>query len=210
MLGAAVKKHLAQRGLAVDMFRTLAEADEATYTIEYAVILLDLSLPDGHGLNFLRSIRKRSIQTPVIIATAQDKISERIEGLNAGADDYLIKPYDLDELLARIHAAIRRSHGNVKPDYVCGPVAIDLSQRLASVTGQPVRLTAREWAVLEILVSKSGKIVSRADLESSLYDFDSETESNSVEVFVSRIRKKLGKDFVKTERGLGYRIAATQ
>lgn len=209
-LGEAVHKHLSQRGLAVDLFRTLDEAEEVSYTTEYSVILLDLSLPDGHGLSFLKSLRRRNVSTPVIIATARDKIAERIEGLNAGADDYLIKPYDLDELLARIQAAARRAKGNVRPDYVFGPVSIDFGQRLATIDEKPVKLTAREWAVLEVMVSQAGKLISRAELETKLYDFGAEIESNSIEVFISRIRKKLGKDFVTTERGLGYRISASQ
>lgn len=208
-LGDAVRSHLLNQGFAVDLFDTLVDSDAAIETAQYSVVLLDLSLPDGFGLDFLKRMRKAGNSTPVLIATARDRIAERIEGLNSGADDYLVKPYDLNELVARIRAAARRGQATLAADYENGTVTIDLGHRVARKEGKEVVLTAREWAVLDVLISLSGTLINRADMESKLYDFGAEIESNSIEVFVSRIRKKLGRDIIKTERGLGYRMGPT-
>jgi len=145
---------------------------------------------------------------PVIIATAQDQIAVRIEGLNAGADDYLVKPFDLSEMIARISAVTRRYTGDPNPAINIGPVSIDLALKLVTVAGEDAGITAREWAVLERLVRHRGAVVTKSEIEDSLYEFGAEIDSNAVEVYVSRLRKKLGREFVSTIRGLGYKAGS--
>ena len=205
-LGAAVQEHVRQAGHAVDWFQRLNLADAAMRTISYDALLLDLVLPDGKGLDFLRALRARRDAIPVVILTARDQISDRIEGLSAGADDYLVKPFDLDELIARLNAVARRYFGTTATARQFGPVEIELEARRARLDGVEVELTAREWAVLEVLVRRPNAIVSREQIEDALYAFEQEVESNAIEVYISRIRRKLGRDFVRTARGLGYRI----
>ncbi|HVE23596.1 MAG TPA: response regulator transcription factor [Acidocella sp.] len=205
-LGAAVEEHVRQAGHAVDWFQRLKLADAAMSTISYDALLLDLLLPDGRGLDFLRGLRARRDAIPVVILTARDQISDRIAGLSAGADDYLVKPFDLDELIARLNAVARRYFGTTSTAQQFGPVEIELEARLARLDGAEVELTAREWAVLEVLARRPNAIVSREQIEDALYAFEQEIESNAIEVYISRIRRKLGRDFVRTARGLGYRI----
>lgn len=205
-LGAAVEEHVRQAGHAVDWFQRLKLADAAMSTVSYDALLLDLLLPDGRGLDFLRGLRARRDAIPVVILTARDQISDRIAGLSAGADDYLVKPFDLDELIARLNAVARRYFGTTATVQRFGPVEIELEARLARLDGAEVELTAREWAVLEVLVRRPNAIVSREQIEDALYAFEQEIESNAIEVYISRIRRKLGRDFVRTARGLGYRI----
>jgi two-component system, OmpR family, response regulator len=205
-LGAAVQEHVRQAGHAVDWFQRLNLADAAMRTVSYDALLLDLLLPDGKGLDFLRALRARRDALPVVILTARDQISDRIEGLSAGADDYLVKPFDLDELIARLNAVARRYFGTTATARQFGPVEIELEARRARLDGVEVELTAREWAVLEVLVRRPNAIVSREQIEDALYAFEQEVESNAIEVYISRIRRKLGRDFVRTARGLGYRI----
>ncbi len=205
-LGAAVQEHVRQAGHAVDWFQRLGLADAAMRTVAYDALLLDLVLPDGRGLDFLRALRARRDAIPVVILTARDQISDRIEGLSAGADDYLVKPFDLDELIARLNAVARRYFGITATAQQFGPVEIALETRVARLDGGEVELTAREWAVLEVLVRRPNAIVSREQIEDALYAFAQEIESNAIEVYISRIRRKLGRDFVRTARGLGYRI----
>ncbi|WP_029043439.1 MULTISPECIES: response regulator transcription factor [Cupriavidus] len=206
VLGAAVRDHIALNGHSVDWLRTIDEARSALATVAYELVLLDLGLPDGCGLALLRELRAARNPVPVIIATAQDQIAVRIEGLNAGADDYLVKPFDLSEMNARISAVARRYTGDPNPVRDIGPVSIDLARKRAMVNGKDAGLTAREWAVLERLVRHRGAIVTKGEIEDSLYEFGAEIESNAVEVYVSRLRRKLGKDFVNTVRGLGYQV----
>jgi len=206
VLGAAVRDHLALNGNSVDWLRRIDEARSALATVAYELVLLDLGLPDGSGLALLRELRAARNPVPVIIATAQDQIAVRIEGLNAGADDYLVKPFDLSEMSARISAVARRYTGDPNPAQDVGPVSIDLARKRVMVEGQDAGLTAREWAVLERLVRHRGAVVTKSEIEDSLYEFGAEIESNAVEVYISRLRKKLGKDFVSTIRGLGYKV----
>jgi len=206
-LGGAVRDHIAAGGHAIDWMTRLDDAFAAHSTVSYDLILLDLNLPDGRGLDFLRSIRKESDMTPVIILTAMDQLSIRIDGLNAGADDYLVKPFDLSELTARIGAVARRYGGNPNPVITIGPLQIDQAQRSARLAGRALDLTAREWTVLEKLAQHPGVLVSKAQLEDAIFAFGAEVESNAVEVYVSRLRKKIGNDLIQTVRGLGYRIA---
>jgi two-component system OmpR family response regulator len=205
-LGAAVQEHVRQAGHAVDWFQRLAPADVAIRTVAYEALLLDLHLPDGKGLDFLRALRARRDALPVVILTARDQVSDRIEGLTAGADDYLVKPFDLDELNARLNAVARRYFGTTATAQQFGPVRIELEARQVRLDGVKVELTAREWAVLEVLVRRPNAIVSRDQIEDALYAFEQEIESNAIEVYISRIRRKLGRDFVHTARGLGYRL----
>ena len=207
VLGAAMRDHLVSTGHAVDWMQRLDDARLSLDTATYELVLLDLNLPDGRGLDLLKSLRGGGSTVPVIITTAQDQIAVRIEGLNSGADDYLVKPFDLSEMSARI-AAVARRYGNSTPEIQVGPVQIDLSRRQARVGTSAEALTAREWAVVERLLLRRGAIVTRAELEESRYAFGAEIESNAVEVYVSRLRKKLGKDFVRTVRGLGYQVPA--
>ncbi len=174
----------------------------------YDLVLLDLMLPDGRGLDFLKAARARGDTTPVIILTALDQISDRIAGLNAGADDYLVKPFDLHELTARLAAVSRRYHGNPNPLVTVGALAIDLAARSVRKDGRTIPLTAREWALFEAFVQRPGVILGKAQLEERLYAFDREVDSNTIEVHVSRLRKKLGADAIETIRGLGYRLGS--
>lgn len=205
-LGSAVRDQIADDGHSVDWVRRLSDARDHVGAAPYALVLLDLMLPDGRGLDFLRAIRGAGDVTPVIILTAMDQISDRIAGLNAGADDYLVKPFDLSELTARVAAVSRRYHGNPNPLVTVGDLAVDLAARSVRKAGRPVTLTAREWALFEAFVQRPGTILSKSQLEERLYSFDREVDSNTIEVHVSRLRKKLGSDALVTVRGLGYRL----
>lgn len=209
ILGSAVRDHIAALGHGVDWMQRLDDAALAMSTVQFELIVLDLGLPDGLGIDFLKRLRAAGNSVPVIIATAQDQVATRIDGLNAGADDYIVKPFDLDELSARIAAVARRFSASALPATEVGTVRIELAKKLVFKDGKEVRLTSREFAVLERLVRHMGSVVSRDDIEDSLYQFGAEVESNAVQVFVSRLRKKLGADFVKTIRGIGYQVKAT-
>ena len=213
-IGSAVRDHVASEGHGVDWAQTLEEARDFLAVQGYELILLDMALPDGRGIDLLRDLRAGRIghadaagtATPVVILSAQDQIAARIDGLNAGADDYLVKPFDLSELSARLAAVMRRSGARVSPTRHFGPVLIDFARRLILREGEPVEITAREWAVLERLTRSRNARVSKSAIEESLYEFGAEVESNTVEVYVSRLRKKLGKEFVTTLRGIGYMV----
>lgn len=208
VLGQAVRDHILAEGHGVDWMKRIDEARLALDTVTYELILLDLGLPDGRGLDLLSDIRKAGNTVPVIIATAQDQIEMRIEGLNSGADDYLVKPFDLFELSARLAAVARRSASTALPAIEIGDISVDLARKIALRGEKALKLTSREWAVIEKLVRNKGAIVAKSDIEQSLYEFGAEIESNTVEVYVSRVRKKLGPDFVRTIRGLGYQVEA--
>jgi len=206
LLGEAVATHLKRSSHAVDWVQRLDDADAALRAVDYGLILLDLHLPDGRGLDLLRKLRREEDKRLVIILTARDQIRDRIEGLNAGADDYIVKPFDLDELVARILAVQRRSAEQASPIIRAGNLTIDQAARKVCRDGNEITLTAREWALLECLARRPGVTLSKAQLEEALYAFGSEVESNAVEVFISRLRKKLGADAIHTVRGLGYRL----
>ena len=205
-LGAAVQEHVRQAGHAVDWFQRLDLADAALRAVPYDALLLDLHLPDGKGLDFLRALRGRQDDIPVVILTARDMVSDRIEGLKAGADDYLVKPFDLDELNARLQAVARRYFGNAVPVLQFGDVELEPEARRARRDGEVVELTAREWAVINVLIRRPNATVSKEQISDALFAFDEEIESNAIEVYISRIRRKLGREFVRTTRGLGYHI----
>ncbi|MBW9117105.1 response regulator [Rhizobium cauense] len=205
-IGGAVRDHVAAASHAVDWVQDLANADAAIGPVDYGLILLDLQLPDGSGVAFLRRLRDKGLKTPVIILTARDQISDRIDGLNAGADDYLVKPFNLDELEARIMAVARRYDANPHPVLRIADIEINRPLHQLSVAGEAVILTSREWAVLDLLTARPGAIVPKDRIEEALYAFGSEIESNTVEVYVSRLRKKIGKDRIRTARGIGYTL----
>jgi two-component system OmpR family response regulator len=202
-----VRDHVAAEGQTVDWVCRLDDAEAAIATTAFDMILLDLNLPDGKGLDFLKRLRRDGRKLPVIILTAMDQISSRIDGLNAGADDYLVKPFDLSELTARLLAVSRRYAGDPNPMMRIADLEIDLAHRAVFRDGVATDVTAREWSVLERLLRHPGTVVSRSQLEDSLYAFGAEVESNAVEVYVSRLRRKLGREVIATVRGLGYRIA---
>ncbi len=208
VLAGAVHDQIAADGHSVDWAGRLDAAREFLDVANYDLILLDLMLPDGRGQPFLRALRTRGDVTPVIILTAMDQISDRIEGLNAGADDYMIKPFDLAELSARVGSVARRYSGNPNPLITLRDLEIDLAARSVLRDGRPVALTAREWVLLEALLQRPGQLFSKAQLEERLYSFEAEIDSNTIEVHVSRLRKKLGHDRIETVRGMGYRLGA--
>lgn len=206
LLGDAITAHLSHSGHAVDWAPRLDEAEAALDTVDYGLVLLDLHLPDGRGLDLLRRRRKAGDTRPYIITTARDQIRDRIDGLNAGADDYIVKPFDLDELEARVQAVQRRYTAKPSPAVTFGSLTIDTATRQVWRDGEEVQLTAREWALLDCLAERPGATVSKARVEDAIYAMGTEIESNAVEVYVSRLRKKLGASAIETIRGLGYRL----
>ncbi|KVD86662.1 two-component system response regulator [Burkholderia sp. ABCPW 14] len=205
-LGEAVRVQIEKDGHPTDFVGNLADARRHVAVATYDLILLDLLLPDGRGLDFLRELRAGGSTVPVIILTALDQVANRIAGLNAGADDYLVKPFDLSELSARVSAVARRYSGNPNPLVTLGELAIDTAARSVMRGGARIDLTASEWALLETLIQHPGMILSKSQLEERLYSFSDEVGSNTIEVHVSRLRKKLGADMIETVRGLGYRL----
>lgn len=205
-LGQAVQEQIADDGHAVDWMQRLDHAGASLRSTRYDLILLDLMLPDGSGIDFLRKRRASGDVTPVIILTARDQISDRIAGLNAGADDYLVKPFDLFELSARVAAVARRYSGNPNPLLQLGVLHIDNAARTIERDGEKIDLTAREWALFEAFIQRPGALLSKAQLEDCLYAFGAEIESNTIEVYISRLRKKLGHELIETVRGMGYRL----
>lgn len=206
MLGRATAEGL-KTSFAVDWCESAEDASAALKTTPYDLVVLDINLPGQSGLDLLKDLRASHDDRPVLFLTARDTVAQRIEGLNAGADDYLIKPFDLDELIARVSALIRRSQGRANPEITCGDVTYDPSAKQASKKGKAVKLSGRELAVLEILMSNQGRVISKDQIEQHIYDWDSgDIESNTIEVHISAVRRKLGKDLIKTIRGVGYMI----
>ena len=205
-LSEALTAMLRTEGFAVDAVATLDSANTAVRLSTYDAVLMDLHLPDGDGMEWLRRLRITGQVTPVIIMTARDQVSDRITGLKSGADDYVVKPFDIQELLARLGAVLRRAQGTASSWLQVGSLALDLQGRRARVLDQFIDLTAKEWAVLEKLASQPGRLVTKEALDQALYSFDDDVGSNTLEVYISRIRKKIGKQRVETVRGLGYRL----
>ena len=195
---------LRQAGYAVDACATLSAAHAALRVEPFDLILLDLGLPDGDGLDWLRQQRQQGMSAPVLIMTARDALPDRVAGLDAGADDYLVKPVAPEELLARLRVALRRSEGRASPLLRHGTLEVDPAAHTVRRDGQPVTLRAKEFALLLVLLRAAGQVVSRQRLEESLYGFDEGLESNALEVHIHHLRKKLGDDLVKTIRGVGY------
>jgi two-component system OmpR family response regulator len=210
VLGAAVRDYMTSSGNAVDWMRCKADAEEVLATTSYGLVLLDLRLPDGTGIDLLKARRAAGDNTPIIILTAHDQITDRIAGLNSGADDYLVKPFNLGELTARISAVMRRYRGNATPVITFGSFRINTVDKQIFDDDREIELSAREWAVFDALAVRPGAIVSKARIEEALYAFGSEIESNTVEVYVSRLRKKLGSEHMQTVRGVGYKLVASR
>jgi len=208
MIGEAVQTALRQDGYAVDWVRNADSADTALAAGSYDLVLLDLGLPGRDGLSLLRAARARKDATPVLVITARDAVENRIAGLDAGADDYLVKPFDLDELAARIRALLRRSAGRAEAVIEHLGVRIEPATRTVSRDGAPVTLSPREYAVLEALLLRPGAVLSRAQLEDRLYGWDDAVGSNAVEVYIHGLRRKLGRDFIRNLRGVGWFVPA--
>ena len=204
MIGETVLDVLRAEHFAVDWVKDGAMADTALSTQQYDLVLLDLGLPKKDGLDVLKSLRLRKDSTPVLIVTARDAVAERIKGLDAGADDYVLKPYDIDELLARIRALTRRSAGRADPVLEVHGLRLNPATHEATRDGQAIVLSAREWAVLEALMARPGVVFSRAQLEEKLYSWKDDVSSNAVEVYIHGLRKKLGAELIQNVRGLGY------
>jgi len=205
ILGEGLRDYLRAEGHVTDWCRSLGEA-RALQGEPFDAWLLDWQLPDGSGLDWLRQQRSRGDTTPAVMLTARDRLEHRIQGLDTGADDYLVKPFAPEELAARLRVISRRGAGGATDTLRFGSVEVDLQARLARVEGRRAELTAREWALLEALVRRAGRIVPKADLERLAAGGDSEVASNALEVHVSALRRKLGRDLIETVRGLGYRM----
>jgi two-component system response regulator QseB len=206
MIGESVREGLRQDGFAVDWVKDGHAADTALLDDVYDLMLLDLGLPRKHGLDVLKAARAKGNRVPVVIITARDEVPERVKGLDSGADDYLVKPFDLDELAARIRAVLRRQAGRAEPTIEHAGVVLDPSTREATLDGRPLPLAAREFALLEALLEKPGAVFSQSQLEDKLYGWEQEVASNTIEVHVHALRKKLGNEFIKTVRGVGYTV----
>ena len=206
ILGQGLRAYLQAEGHAVDWCQRLAQA-RTLRNEPFDALLVDWQLPDGSGVDWVRSLRAQGDTTPVVILTARDLLRDRVQGLDSGADDYLVKPFDPEELCARIRAVRRRAAGSASPLLSFGDVVFDLGARRVTVAGQAVELTAREWALAEALVLRAGRLVTKADLESLVLGLDGEVSSNALEVHIYALRKKLGRQHIENSRGLGYRWA---
>ncbi|HEY4744934.1 MAG TPA: response regulator [Desulfuromonadaceae bacterium] len=204
MLGEAVQRLLQQESFAVDWVRGGEEAELALDASSYDLMLLDLGLPEKNGLDILQDMRKRKVSLPVIILTARDAVSDRIAGLDSGADDYLVKPFDPDELAARIRALLRRRNGRVEPIITFGPLTLNPATHELYCKEKLIRLSLREFSLLSLLLERPGATVSREQLEERLYGWNEEVESNAIEVHIHNLRKKLGHNLIRTIRGVGY------
>lgn len=203
-LGSGLKAGLAQHGFQVDWVRDGVAAEREMMTQVHEAVILDMGLPRQDGLMCLQKVRQKKIKTPVLILTAQDAVSYRIEGLDAGADDYLIKPVDLLELAARLRALVRRSHGEIQSIISVKDVQLNSTARVVSLKGLPVDVSAREFDLLFTFMMHAGLVLTREQLEKHLYSWGTEVSSNTVEVHIYHLRRKLGNDLIKTIRGVGY------
>lgn len=209
MIGENIQIALESEGIGVDWAKNGVTAETALGADTYDAMLLDLGLPQKDGIDVLRNLRARGNTMPVLIITARDTVAQRVLGLNSGADDYLVKPFDLEELIARLNALVRRAKGGVEPVYRRGEVVVNALTRQVFDAEKQVLLSSREWAVLEALVARPGAILSRAQLEERLYGWSGDVESNAVEVYIHGLRKKLGQQFIINVRGLGYMVEKT-
>ncbi len=198
---------LRAHGLTADGVRTAADAEANLLTVHFDVVVLDLGLPDEDGMSLLKRLRAKGMALPVLILTARDAVPDRVAGLRAGADDYLIKPFDLNELVARLQALLRRAAGRSVEVIAHGALRLNPASGEASLHGQPVELSRREFALLAALLQANGRILSADQLKDSLYDFSEEIESNALTVHIHHLRRKLGAELIETVRGLGYRVS---
>ena len=206
LLGAGLRAGLVQQGFEVDWVRDGVMAERELKSQLHQAAVLDLGLPRQDGMQVLQHIRQVGVNTPVLILTARDALPDRVQGLNLGADDYVVKPVDLLELAARLNALVRRSVGQSQPMLTSGPVSLDPVARVVLQAGQPVMLSHREFDVLHTLLLQAGRVLSRVQIEQHLYSWGHEVESNAVEVHIHHLRKKLGTDLIQTVRGVGYII----
>lgn len=209
-LSEAISSFLKIKGHATDVAGTIREAELSLLGADYSIVLLDLMLPDGSGMDLLKQIRRKKLQVGVLIMTAKDQISDRIRGLESGADDYLIKPFDLDEMYARVQAVQRRYVGNKEGIIEILGYQINLPQKTISQNGVDINLTSKEWAILERIAQSPKSVTSKDQLENAIYTFNEEIGSNTIEVYISQIRKKTCKDFITTVRGLGYKLGKNE
>jgi two-component system, OmpR family, response regulator len=207
ILGEGLRDFLRAEGHIVDWCRALRDTD-ALRSEPFDALLIDWQLPDGSGLDWLRSQRSRGLHTPALMLTARDLLHDRVQGLDAGADDYLVKPFAPEELVARLRAVLRRSAGVAAAQLSLGEVDVDLTARSVHVHGQRIDLTGREWALLEALALRPGRIVAKPELERLMLGFDTVLSSNALEVHVSSLRRKLGHGLIQTVRGMGYQIGS--
>jgi DNA-binding response OmpR family regulator len=205
MLAAAISDGLRSR-FHVEASNSIADAELALSTRNYELAIFDVTLPDGSGLDLLKSLRRRGAQMPVIMLTARTALGDRLAGLNSGADDYLGKPFDLDELIARCDALLRRASGRAAPTITHGGLNYDRVAQTVTLNDMPVALSARELALFDILITNVGRILGKQQIEERLYRWDEMIESNTVEVHISHLRRKIGRDYIQTVRGLGYVI----
>jgi DNA-binding response OmpR family regulator len=206
MIGENIQIALEAEGILVDWLSDGSSATNALHHHSYDALLLDLGLPQRDGIDILRDLRTRGDSLPVLIMSARDTVPERVLGFHVGADDYLIKPFDLDELLARLHALVRRARRQLEPLYRHGQITINPITRQVQVGAEQIILSAREWAILDALLAFPGAILSRSQLEERIFGWSGEVESNAVEVYIHGLRKKLGQKFIINVRGVGYMI----
>ena len=207
-LSRQLRQSLDDAGYAVDAANDGARADFLARTESYDAMLLDLGLPKVDGLTLLRQWREAGIATPVLVLTARGSWHEKVQGIDQGADDYMAKPFQIEEVLARLRALIRRASGQVSPELRCGEVALDTRLGRVTLSGAPVKLTSHEFRVLSYLMHHRGRLVSQAELTEHIYAQNADRDSNTVEVFIARLRRKLGGAYIETVRGLGYRVEA--
>ena len=210
MIGDSVRQGLAQDGFVVDWVKDGKAAELAVLNEVYDLMLLDLGLPRKEGLDVLKGLRAKGNAIPVMILTARDAVADRVKGLDAGADDYLVKPFDLDELSARIRALLRRRSGRAEPVISVGKLSMNPATREVTFDGEPVALSSRELALLSALIDRPGAVLSREQLEEKIYGWDREVGSNTVEVHIHSLRRKLGQDFIKNVRGVGYMVTVAK
>lgn len=208
MIGRSMRTGLCDAGFTVDWVTDGKGAELALATGVYDLALLDLGLPGKDGLGLLRELRRRNDPLPVLVVTARDAVADRILGLNEGADDYVLKPFDLDELVARVRALLRRHAGTGSPCLECGALTLDPVRREVHLRGEPVAVSAREFALLETLMRRPGAVLSREQLEDAVYGWQQEVGSNAVEVHLHNLRRKLGHDTIRNVRGVGYKVVA--
>jgi two-component system OmpR family response regulator len=205
-LGDAVASYLGVKGFAIERAASLQQAREAVAESPWDAVLLDLHLPDGDGLSLIPAVRERSAAASIIVLTARDHVTDRIRGLDAGADDYLVKPFDPDELMARLRAVERCRNGGTASLVKVGALLIDLAGLVVTRNGDLIELTAKEWSLLRVMAARLDRIQLKASLLEALYGFDDGATSNTLEVFICNLRRKLGPDSIQTVRGLGYRL----
>jgi DNA-binding response OmpR family regulator len=206
ILGSSLKKALEKHAYGIDWLRDGESGLAAAEASDFAVIVLDINLPKLNGIGVLKALRKKGNHVPVLLLTALDGVLQKVDGLDQGADDYMVKPFDLDELLARIRALIRRREGRAETTIRCGDVEVDPAAMVTRRNGISVPMTAKEFHLLKLLMERSGRYVTKNDIEYALYDAESAVESNTTEVTIYNLRKKLGSDFIKSIRGVGYMI----